>query len=29
VMGHGRIVHECTPQALLDNAAVCQEWLGV
>jgi branched-chain amino acid transport system ATP-binding protein len=29
VMGHGRIVHQSTPQELLDNAAVRQEWLGV
>ena len=29
VMGHGRIVHQSTPQALLANPDVCQEWLGV
>lgn len=29
VMGHGRIVHSCTPQALQDDPAVCRDWLGV
>jgi len=29
VMGHGRIVHQSSPQELLANEAVCQEWLGV
>jgi branched-chain amino acid transport system ATP-binding protein len=29
VLGHGRVVFEGTPQALLDDAAVCAEWLLV
>jgi branched-chain amino acid transport system ATP-binding protein len=29
VMGHGRIVFEGTPACLRENAAVCEEWLGV
>ncbi|MBL8350768.1 MAG: ABC transporter ATP-binding protein [Burkholderiaceae bacterium] len=29
VMGHGRILHESTPQALLADPGICQEWLGV
>ncbi len=29
VLGHGKVVHESSPAALLDNRAVCEEWLGV
>jgi len=29
VLGHGRVVFEGSPQALLDDAAVCAEWLLV
>jgi len=29
VLGHGQVVHETTPDRLLDNRAVCEEWLGV
>jgi ABC-type branched-subunit amino acid transport system ATPase component len=29
VLGHGRVVFEGTPQALLDDAAVRAEWLHV
>jgi branched-chain amino acid transport system ATP-binding protein len=29
VLGHGQVVHETSPDALLQNKAVCEEWLGV
>ena len=29
LMGHGRIVYEGDPQALLQDGALCTEWLGV
>ena len=29
VLGHGKVVHESSPAALLDNRVVCEEWLGV
>jgi branched-chain amino acid transport system ATP-binding protein len=29
VLGHGQVVHETSPDALLQNKSVCEEWLGV
>jgi len=29
VLGHGQVMHETSPDGLLQNKAVCEEWLGV
>jgi branched-chain amino acid transport system ATP-binding protein len=29
VLGHGQVAYETSPDGLLQNKAVCEEWLGV